>query len=226
MHEYRLTDSTCHTAASSSLKDSYALCRVFKKTIQIMPKTKREEDQEETNIGNVEKDSVWVMDEQFLFEDETNSRGKEADDENFIHEYSNNKFPSDTSSSDLTQGTPADQTGMADDLQAPFASDEANSAAHFSNYLGVDFPSNHLIQDTAQIPNYTSLDYQVCYPPLELEDFPQINLAETSKPLKPEIVDEYMSYDKIRDYMNGTLEEIFSLCDRSSQENSMHDKQN
>lgn len=80
------------------MQDSYALCRVFKKTIQIMPKTKGEEDQEETNIGNVEKDSVWVMDEQFLFEDETNSRGKEADDENFIHEYSNNKFPSDTSS--------------------------------------------------------------------------------------------------------------------------------
>jgi hypothetical protein len=119
-----------------SLQDSYALCRVFKKTMQIMPKTK---EKEEETIGNiVDKDSVWVLDEQ-LFEDET-SRGKEADDENFIHDYSSNKFPSDTSSSDLTQGTPA-ETGMADDLPAPFASDEANSAADFCS-LGVDFPSN------------------------------------------------------------------------------------
>lgn len=67
-----------------------------------------------------------------------------------------------------------------------------------------------LIQDM-QIQSYTSLDYQLPYPPLELEDFPQINLTET-KPVKPEIIDEYMSYDKIRDCMNGTLEEIFSLC--------------
>ena len=66
------------------------------------------------------------------------------------------------------------------------------------------------IQDM-QIQSYTSLDYQLPYPPLELEDFPQINLTET-KPVKPEIIDEYMSYDKIRDCMNGTLEEIFSLC--------------
>lgn len=124
-------------------QDSYALCRVFKKTIIQVPKTKEEE-----MIGNnQDKDSVWVLDDQQLFEDDTSgsletSRGKEADDENFIHDYSNNKLPSDTSSSDLTQGTPA---GMADDFHAPFASDEANSAADFCS-LGVDFPTNLLIQ--------------------------------------------------------------------------------
>lgn len=73
------------------------------------------------------------------------------------------------------------------------------------------------MQDT-QITNYRSLDYQLSYPPLELEDFPQINLTETKPLTKPEIAEEYMSYDKIRDYMNGSLEEFFSLC--SSQENS------
>ncbi|KAK4595064.1 hypothetical protein RGQ29_018709 [Quercus rubra] len=203
MHEYRLIDSMCSTSASSSLKDSYALCRIFKKTIQI-PKAKEKEQTENLENGN----SVSALDEQLLGDDTSGLetfQGREAEDENFIQDYS--KFPSDTSSSDLTQGTPA-ETGIVDDLQAPFASDEANSAANLYS-LGVDYPSN-LIQDM-QIQSYTSLDYQLPYPPLELEDFPQINLTET-KPVKPEIIDEYMSYDKIRDCMNGTLEEIFSLC--------------
>lgn len=72
-----------------------------------------------------------------------------------------------------------------------------------------------------QIPGYTDLHYQVPYPPLELEDFPQINISETkASTAKAEIMDEYMVYDKYRDYMNGSLEEIFSLC--SSQDNSMN----
>jgi hypothetical protein len=116
------------------LQDSYALCRIFKKTIQI-PKTKEKEES-----GNLEKDSVSALDEQLLGDDTSgfeNFQGREAEDENFIHEYS--KFPSDTSSSDLTQGTPA-ETGIQDDLQAPFASDEANSAGNLYS-LGVDCPS-------------------------------------------------------------------------------------
>lgn len=71
-----------------------------------------------------------------------------------------------------------------------------------------------------QMPNYESLHYQYAnYPPLELEDFPQINLAEM-KLLKSETTEEYMSLDKFRDYMNGTVEEIFSLCS-SSQDNTI-----
>ena len=71
-----------------------------------------------------------------------------------------------------------------------------------------------------QIPNYESLHYQFAYPPLELEDFPQINLAEM-KLLKSETTDECLSFDKFRDYMNGTVEEIFSLCSSSSQDNAI-----
>ncbi|KAK9266669.1 hypothetical protein L1049_000831 [Liquidambar formosana] len=211
MHEYRLIDSLCGTA-SSALKDSYALCRVFKKTIQ-MPKTTKEEQN-----GNTEKESVWVSDQHFIGDDTSNidmSHGTEAEDEDFIQDYT--KFPSDTSSSDLTQGTPI-ETGRTDDLQAPFAaSDEANSSANLSS-LNVDFPSN-LFQDI-QMPNYASEHYQLPYPPLALEDFPQINIME-AKPSKAESIDEFMMYDRYRDYMSGTtmLEEILSLC--SSQENSI-----
>lgn len=71
-----------------------------------------------------------------------------------------------------------------------------------------------------QMPNiYTDLQYPCPYPPLEVEDFPQINIAET-KPSKPDNLEESLMYDKYyRDYMNGTLEEIFYLC--ASQDNSM-----
>ncbi|XP_008225989.1 PREDICTED: NAC domain-containing protein 86 [Prunus mume] len=219
MHEYRLVDSVCGNA-SSSLKDSYALCRVFKKTIQ-MPKNNKEE--KPIGIDNAENDSVWVSNnEQLLGEDnsginETASRGIETDqDENYSnHDYP--KFLSDTSSSDLTQGTPT-ENGIADDFQAPFASDEANSSADLYSF-GVRCSSNLIDQET-YIPHNESLlnNYQFPYPPLELEDFPQINLAAEANASKPEIIDDYMSYDKFKDYMNGTFEEIFSLC--SSQDNS------
>lgn len=61
------------------------------------------------------------------------------------------------------------------------------------------------------MPKYTSLQCQFSYPPLEVEDFPQIYWAETTdKILKPAQME-----DQFRDYMNGTVEDIFSL--RSSQ---------
>jgi hypothetical protein len=69
------------------------------------------------------------------------SKGREAEGENFNNDYC--KFPSETSSSDVTQGTPI-ETATADDLLAPIASDEANSSANIYS-VGVDFSSN-LIQ--------------------------------------------------------------------------------
>ncbi|KAJ6909956.1 NAC domain-containing protein 71-like [Populus alba x Populus x berolinensis] len=203
MHEYRLIDSFCGNA-SSILKDSYALCRVFRKTIQT-PKTK-----EEKNVGDEERDAAWVSEEQLLGDNTCRIeifKGREAEGENFNNDYC--KFPSETSSSDVTQGTPI-ETATADDLQAPIASDEANSSANIYS-VGVDFSSN-LIQDM-QMPFYSSLLYQFPYPSLELEDFPQINIAECVKPSKPEISDEYMMYN---DSMDGTLEQLCSSQDNSS----------
>ncbi|KAH7565834.1 hypothetical protein JRO89_XS08G0023900 [Xanthoceras sorbifolium] len=209
MHEYRLLDSSCLTASSSTLKDSYALCRVFKKSA-LISKTKEEEltngmtnhvDQKET-VGGFSDDQQMLGDDTSGVE---SSRGREAEDENF-----------NTSSSDFTQGTPNETATADDNFQAPFVSDEANSAAHMYS-LGVDYSSN-LIQDI-QMANYTNLQYQIPYPPLELEDFPQINISE-KKPSKPEIFDDCLMYDhKYRDTVNGTLEEIFYLC--SSQDNSI-----
>lgn len=60
------------------------------------------------------------------------------------------------------------------------------------------------------------LQYPCPCPPLQVEDFPQINIAET-KPSKPE--ESFMCDKFYRDCMNGTLEEILYLC--ASQDNSM-----
>ncbi|GLT67214.1 hypothetical protein SLA2020_395390 [Shorea laevis] len=197
MHEYRLLDSVCGTP-SSTLKDTYALCRIFKKTMQI-PKVKEEK---------IQKNSV--RDHQIrkgTAETEVSREMKAEDEINFNNEYS--KFPSDTSSSDVT-------TGVADDIQPdPFTSDEANSSANIMYSLGVDMDfSSNLIQDS-----YASMvdQYQCQYLPLELEDFPHINILETTVS-KAESIDDYMIYEKYRssDCINGTsIEEIFSLCSSS-----------
>ncbi|XP_044468885.1 NAC domain-containing protein 86-like [Mangifera indica] len=189
MHEYSLLDSLSCTSSSSSstLKDSYALCRVIKKTIQIS--------------NGVQKEKMAGISDEQMFRDDTS--GIESSN-------GNNKFPSDTSSSDFTRGTPTETAGTADDLQAPFVSDEANSAAHMYS-LGLDFSSN-LFQEMQM----QGLQYPCPYPPLQVEDFPQINIAET-KPSKPE--ESFMCDKFYRDCMNGTLEEILYLC--ASQDNSM-----
>ncbi|PPD83678.1 hypothetical protein GOBAR_DD19403 [Gossypium barbadense] len=177
--------------------DCYALCRVFKKNIQIL---KPKEEEAVGNNNNVDKEKQ-LHGEETSGNEIPKGRQVEIEDENLI-----------TSSSDLTQGT-SYETGMAmaDDNQPPFTSDEANSSANnISSSLAMDFSSNLI-----QAEGYTNVEYQVPYPPLELEDFPQINLSET----KAEMMDEYMVYDKYKDYMNGSLEEIFSLC--SSQDISM-----
>ncbi|KAJ6357400.1 hypothetical protein OIU78_005286 [Salix suchowensis] len=186
------------------LKDSYALCRVFKKTIHIQkPK------EEENNGNDREKDAALVSEVQLLGDDTVSgiesSKGRDnADyqDENFNNGYC--KFPSETSSSDVTQGTPI-ETAMPDDLQPPFPSDEAISSASLYS-MGVDFSSN-LLQDI-QMPHCSSLQYQFPFPPLELKDFPQIGFTDGMEPSKPEIIDDYMMY---RDCMNGIFEENFYL---------------
>ncbi|KAK7271359.1 hypothetical protein RJT34_27182 [Clitoria ternatea] len=202
MHEYRLIESV-PGAALSSLKDSYSLCRIFKKTIQIPTKPKEEQGED-----------AKKEEEQVLGEDSSGteiSREMETMDEKVLIHDHYPKFPCDASSSDLTQGTctPTD-TGIVDEFQPHFACDEANSAANSHTMMGIGYPTN-LFQDMEM--QY----YPFPYTPLVVEDFPQINLPE-SKSTKPESTDDCMLYDRYRDSMNGTLEEIISLC--CSQDNS------
>ncbi|KAF8412634.1 hypothetical protein HHK36_000603 [Tetracentron sinense] len=195
MHEYRLAESVCNTISSS--KDAYALCRVFKKTIQA-PKTKEEQN------GCSEKEPVC----------NNIYRHQEDGEENSHQDYS--KFPSDTSSSEITQGTPID-SGTTDYLHAPFTSDEANSSMNAYS-LSVDCSSS--LNKHMTIPNCTRLPPQLPYPPLALEDFPQMDTIET-RLSQSQTIDEYIMYDNYRNFTNEArmLEEIIYVS--SSQDNTI-----
>ncbi|XP_028786268.1 NAC domain-containing protein 45-like isoform X2 [Neltuma alba] len=201
MHEYRLIDSE-PASVFSSLKDSYSLCRIFKKTIQTSESPK-----EKDKAKEAKKESVGSAEE----EDDTVA--------NYHHDHANNKFPNcDASCSDLTQGTHT-ETGMVDDFQAQFTCDEANSAAKITySQLGIMEDPSNLFQDM-EVPTYGSMHdevaaYTVPLEHLEMEDLPQIKLPETKPSLmKPEIISgQCVLYDKYKDCTYGTLEEIISLC--------------
>lgn len=143
------------------IQDSYALCRVFRKTIQI-PKIHKEKVEKpngnstSSDAENIEEAAGnWAVskEQQVLGDDGSGieiSRGaieKELDDEN--HEYP--KFVPDTSSSDLTQGTPT-ETAMVDDVQPP--SDEANSTA--SNLYSLAFDCSPYLLQVLYISSFIS----------------------------------------------------------------------
>ncbi|XP_052208192.1 NAC domain-containing protein 54-like [Diospyros lotus] len=163
MHEYRLTDQPSSDTVQSVLKDSYALCRVFMKSTIHVQKPLKEKN------GPPDKEPIMCL-----------SSGNEdlAEDENLDLDNdcsTNYKFPSDASSSDVTQSTPLETSTREDLLQAPFASDEANSSADLYSFC---FPSDPILQDIEIPMKCPSLQYQSPYPALELADFPHIDIAE------------------------------------------------
>ncbi|KAJ4975275.1 hypothetical protein NE237_000381 [Protea cynaroides] len=186
MHEYRLVDSVCDNRLLD-LKDAYALCRIFKKTMQ-------------TTKGKDEQKVVI-------------SPRRDVGEEN-INEEDYSKFPSDASSSEVSQlGTPIENvTTPMDDLLVPFASDEENSA---TNICSVSAECSSYLTKDQTMANYTRLQHQLSYPPLALEDFPQMDTVETKLSSKPQAIDHeyYTMYDRY-----NMLEEILTLC--SSQENT------
>ncbi|KAL5978721.1 hypothetical protein ACLOJK_029838 [Asimina triloba] len=174
MHEYRLMDSECEPA--TSLKDVFSLCRIFKKNIF---KNKIEEQPDEIVGG----ESSWAADhEHLLGDDETSSRSiammcrTEFGEENY--ERDERKFPSDTCSSDITQGSAFDN-GIAYHLHTHFTGiDEVNSSTNVSP-LRLDPSAFNPIKDI-KIPNYSSVAQELDdYSPLAMEDFPQIDTIET-----------------------------------------------
>ncbi|KAJ0230406.1 NAC domain-containing protein [Hirschfeldia incana] len=148
MHEYRLTHIPS-SSPSSSIKESYALCRVFKKPIQI-PKRKDEEMMVMgTSVGKnkeeLEEENMWRKCDGVMME-----RESEEDE--------NSKIPSaETSSSELTQGILLDE-----------ANNSSSFALHFSSSLLDDH--NQLFANYSHLPDY---------PPLQLQDFPQLSVNES-----------------------------------------------
>ncbi|KAJ4881937.1 NAC domain containing protein 20 [Raphanus sativus] len=122
MHEYRLT-------SSFSIQESYALCRVFKKNIQI-PKRKEEEEMSTSTVGKEEEEVKW----------------KKYDGERMeireSEEVESLKIASaETSSSELTQG---------------ILLDEANSSSIFALHFSSSLLDDHdqLFENYPQLPSH------------------------------------------------------------------------
>ncbi|KAL0443107.1 UNVERIFIED_CONTAM: NAC domain-containing protein 86 [Sesamum latifolium] len=198
MHEYRLIESAASpTTAPSTLKDSYALCRVFKKNI-IIPKTSRQQ-----SVGATVDQVLW--DDNIGATPETSRDQREdADDDNITkHPEVCSKNPSEASSSDLTQGTPSLRVQNTIHL---LKSHPMKSIVQSINFIVTAVTSIFQI-------SFSGLFYETLYPPLSLDDFPQVDLTEAKSN------NEYVASDRLRECLNGitTLEEIYSQC--SSHEN-------
>ncbi|CAL9219109.1 unnamed protein product [Arabidopsis halleri] len=137
MHEYRLTH-----APSSSLKESYALCRVFKKNIQI-PKRKGEEEEAEEESTSVGKEEE---------EEEKEKKWRKCDG-NYIEDESLKRASAETSSSELTQGVLLDEANSSSIFALHFSSslldDHDQLFANYSHQLPYHPPLQ--LQDFPQL---------------------------------------------------------------------------
>ncbi|KAF6136600.1 hypothetical protein GIB67_016056 [Kingdonia uniflora] len=142
-------------------------------------------------------DSVYNTATVSILKDNTRSNNmeqqREEGEENYEQDHS--KFPSDTSSSEITQVTPTSYV--------VHAGDEAHSSMNNAGY------SPKATEDTSMLKN-TLLKQQLTYPLLPLEDFPLPDATETNV-TKSHVIEEYLIYDKYSDYITeaNTLEEIF-----------------
>uniref|UniRef100_A0A7N0TFB3 NAC domain-containing protein n=1 Tax=Kalanchoe fedtschenkoi TaxID=63787 RepID=A0A7N0TFB3_KALFE len=216
MHEYRLIHTSSSPSSSScslnALKDSFALCRVFKKTSLIVPQSKFEKREDTQNGPNRRRNKIQLQYE------ESNAINEAAEDyEESFHPYDNcNNNPSAASSiSDATQERSLvdEKEDMEQANACPFfaasISDEANSSAPSYLYSPKLDSSDLLFQDLQSFHNniLAPFDPYAYSPALSLEDFTPLN--ENNR---------YREADHSARTI-ATFEEIISLC--SSQHHSI-----
>ncbi|KAL0363074.1 UNVERIFIED_CONTAM: NAC domain-containing protein 86 [Sesamum calycinum] len=165
--------------------------------------------EEHSHTKTSRQQSVGATVDQVLWDDNigvtpetSRDQREDVDDENIIkHPEVCSKNPSEASSSDLTQGTPI-AAGSKHGSPAQITSDEVNSSMDQLYCYGSDINLSNFIQD------YSGLFYETLYPPLSLDDFPQVDLTEAKSN------NEYVASDRLRECLNGitTLEEIYSQC--------------
>ncbi|XP_077244372.1 NAC domain-containing protein 54-like [Tasmannia lanceolata] len=212
MHEYRLIHSECD--ASSTLKDAYALCRIFKK---VVCRTSRIEEQQG---GSFAYESCWVPNEYMVGED--TSSGNVTHHNEGDYERDDTISPSVTSSPEITQGSPIDNS-ISFDLHSLSVMDEYNGSTNASPQ-NVD-PTSDLTKDKTVLGG-TRIQQKLTYPPLSVEDFPQMDMMET-RLSKPQTFEEYIMHDKYKDYITqaNILEEIFFVACSSQQYSTALDLQ-
>ncbi|XP_021645189.1 NAC domain-containing protein 54 isoform X2 [Hevea brasiliensis] len=154
MHEYRLDERECETA--SGLQDAYALCRVFKKSVN-MPKIGEHFASTSNQMASEHSSSIELY-----------SEGRCED-----YESSNYPMPIDTCSLSIANnGSPLHLGETRDEKWKHFLSEDAFtfSSPSFSSFGTVPYPPSKV--DIAL--ECARLQHRFSLPPLEVEDFPQV----------------------------------------------------
>ncbi|KAJ6861615.1 hypothetical protein NC651_037626 [Populus alba x Populus x berolinensis] len=170
MHEYRLDERECET--NSGLQDAYALCRVSKKTTTI-PK-----------IGEHYVSTTYRMPCEYsssieLYSD--HGRSEEFESSN----YPMHKNIDTCSTSYRPIGSPLDISESRNGKWAPSMDGFGMSPSQFPSHSTIPYPPSkvNMALECAR------LQHRFTLPPLEVEDFPQVGLADmkvTQQPSMPE----------------------------------------
>ncbi|CAI9753263.1 unnamed protein product [Fraxinus pennsylvanica] len=201
MHEYRLDERECET--NSGLQDAYALCRIFKKSLNA-PKTG---DHYVTTPASDRSSSIDIY-----------SEGKWND-----FDSSDYASPLVTSSSSAIQGSQMDPVGPSDGRLMQYLSEEELSFSNqYSNCAPMSYPQSKV--DTEL--ECARLQQRFSLPPLQVVDFPQSNFAadtSTSHSIAfqenrnhPNILEEILSIAQVsQDFQNPntTLDGIYAEAD-------------
>ncbi|KAF9624722.1 hypothetical protein IFM89_013260 [Coptis chinensis] len=194
MHEYRLDEKECETA--SGLQDAYALCRIFKKSM-VGPKTTEQYNAPSVNVSHYQ----WTPNDHSS-NIEVSSEGGGTDME--ITSY---PFTTGTCSSSMNQGALYDINGTRDEKWMQYLTEEAFGPTTPA------FPSQG--SNLTYVPSKVDialecarLQHRLSLPPLEVDDFPQVDFSESQFP-QAGFLHERSG--------GGILEEILSVASASQE---------
>ncbi|XP_039120738.1 NAC domain-containing protein 86-like isoform X1 [Dioscorea cayenensis subsp. rotundata] len=168
MHEYRLDEKECET--SSGLQDAYALCRIFKKSA---PGPKIIEHYGAPYNGEQQQYSQWMASDHSPTTVDHSSDGRVDELESCGY-----TFQQETSSSDLFQSSFFDLNPPSETKWMQYLSEDAlntTTSPPFYNSSSFSFLPSKV--DVAL--ECARLQHRLSLPPLEVEDFPQVDLAES-----------------------------------------------
>ncbi|XP_073101771.1 NAC domain-containing protein 54 isoform X1 [Elaeis guineensis] len=161
MHEYRLDEKECETA--SGLQDAYALCRIFKKSAP-GPKII------EHYGAPYEEHSEWMSNDRSPTVDlSSDGRGEDLDSCAY-------PFPRGTCSSEMIHGASFNASASIDSKWMQFLNEETFASSSSFYHL----PSFSYVPSKVDVASDCArLQHTLSLPPLETEDFPQLDLADS-----------------------------------------------
>ncbi|XP_038971563.1 NAC domain-containing protein 45-like [Phoenix dactylifera] len=191
MHEYRLDEKECET--NSGLQDAYSLCRVFKKTMPAPKIIDQYDVSNEEHSRRMSSGNTSTLDALTSGREDKESCGY--------------LYPPETCSSDLIQGVPCDANAPITEKWVQLLADESFRSAPmlFDNPLNSCYVQSEV--DVAL--ECAKLQHRLSLPPLELEDFPQIDFLN-SKTLEYGFIEENTSEV-------DALQEILSVASASQE---------